>query len=177
MTDFARAGVALRIWDVTSDVGISAFLCLAASETDDVEAELGSGCHADPDIALARALTEAAQARLTRISGARDDFSTASYRPAARAERQEAARRWLRGPVPRDFSQAPDCAGATLRADLDATLARLERAGIRQVACVDLTNPAFAIPVARVIVPGLEGPWTPADGDYTPGRRAAALRA
>ena len=27
----------------------------------------------------------------------------------------------------------------------------------------------------RVIVPGLEGPWTPEGGDYTPGVRARAV--
>ena len=108
---FRHAGVALRVWDVTSDIRLPSFLCLAASD-DGVEPELGSGCHADADIALSRALTEAAQARLTRISGARDDFAEASYRPAARAGRQEAARRWLRAPATRAFRAAPDCAGA-----------------------------------------------------------------
>ncbi|WP_331727763.1 YcaO-like family protein [Streptomyces sp. NBC_01176] len=34
----------------------------------------GSGCHADPGIALARAITEAAQSRLTCIAGTRDDL-------------------------------------------------------------------------------------------------------
>jgi YcaO-like protein with predicted kinase domain len=162
---------------VTSDIGLPTFLCLTASNEDDVEPELGSGCHADPDIALARALTEAAQARLTRISGARDDFSQSSYRPEVRAERQEAARRWLHAPTRRGFSQAPHRAGATLRDDLEVALGLLQAAGLRQVAWVDLARPEFGIPVVRVVVPGLEGPWTPPDGEYTPGRRATALRA
>lgn len=34
----------------------------------------GVGCHNDPAIALCRALIEAAQNRLTAISGARDDL-------------------------------------------------------------------------------------------------------
>jgi ribosomal protein S12 methylthiotransferase accessory factor len=36
----------------------------------------GSGCHFDPCIALSRALTEAAQSRLTCISGTRDDLDS-----------------------------------------------------------------------------------------------------
>jgi YcaO-like protein with predicted kinase domain len=168
---FRRAGVAVRVWDVASDIRLPGFLCLATSD-DGVEPELGSGCHADADVALSRALTEAAQARLTRISGARDDFAEASYRPAARAGRDEAARRWLRAPATRAFRAAPDCAGATLRHDLDEALKRLRTAGIRQVAWVDLTQPALDIPVARVIIPGLEGPWMPPGGEYTPGSRA-----
>ena len=171
LQDFRRAGVAVRVWDVASDIRLPSFLCLATSD-DGVEPELGSGCHADADVALSRALTEAAQARLTRISGARDDFAEASYRPAARAGRDEAARRWSRAPATRAFHRAPDCAGPTLRHDLDEALKRLRAAGIRQAAWVDLTQPALGIPVARVIIPGLEGPWTPPGGEYTPGARA-----
>jgi len=54
----------------------------------------GSGCHPDPARAAIRAVTEAAQSRLTAISGARDDFDPGDYRarialdllPFARAE-------------------------------------------------------------------------------------------
>ncbi|MFI8308845.1 YcaO-like family protein [Streptomyces sp. NPDC085927] len=49
----------------------------------------GGGCHWNPEIALARALTEAAQSRLTVISGMRDDlpsdpgnFDIPPFRPA-----------------------------------------------------------------------------------------------
>ncbi|MFE6892070.1 YcaO-like family protein [Streptomyces sp. NPDC057694] len=51
----------------------------------------GGGCHTDPGIALSRALTEAAQSRLTAIAGTRDDlpsehagFDHAPDHPAAR---------------------------------------------------------------------------------------------
>lgn len=174
MAAFEDAGVILRVWELTSDIGLPVFLCLATSGDDGVEPELGSGCHADVDVALSRALTEAAQARLTRISGARDDFAAASYRPSVQMERHEAARRWMRTPARRDFHSAPSRAGVNLRADLDTALALLASAGIRQVAYVDLTKPEFGIPVARVIIPGLEGPWTPPHGEYTPGARAGA---
>ncbi len=40
----------------------------------------GSGCHPDPARAAIRAVTEAAQSRLTAISGARDDFDPGDYR-------------------------------------------------------------------------------------------------
>ncbi|MBV9248798.1 MAG: YcaO-like family protein [Acetobacteraceae bacterium] len=167
---FADAGVILRIWDVTSDVDLPVFVCLAVSD-DGVEPELGSGCHVDADVALARALTEAAQARLTRISGARDDFAAASYRPAVLAGRHEAARRWMSAPPRRSFAMARSVAGPTLRHDLDAALNRLASAGVTCVAHVDLTQPELGIPVARVIVPGLEGPWTRPGGEYSPGPR------
>lgn len=175
---FRRAEVAVGVWDVTSDIGLPCFVALAVAPegAEGVEPELGSGCHADREIALARALTEAAQARLTRISGARDDFAPDGYGRAARLERAAMARGWLRAPARRPFQLSPSRAGATLREDLDTALACLAAASVCQVAWVDLTQPAFGVPVARVIVPGLEGPWTPPEGDYTPGARAGAVR-
>ncbi|MYZ39967.1 MULTISPECIES: YcaO-like family protein [unclassified Streptomyces] len=44
----------------------------------------GSGCHRDPHIALSRALTEAAQSRLTCIAGTRDDLNSHENAFAAR---------------------------------------------------------------------------------------------
>jgi YcaO-like protein with predicted kinase domain len=173
---FVQAGVAVRIWDITTDVALPAFLCLAASAdaTESAEPQLGAGCHADRDIALARALSEAAQARLTVISGARDDIGDLGYRPGERARRQDAARHWMRASPRRRFEAAPTCAGPTLRHDLDTALDRLSTAGLRQVLWVNLSQPDIGIPVARVIIPGMEGPWTPPDGEYTQGARAAA---
>lgn len=174
---YRAAEVAVRAWDVTSDVGLPCFVALAVTPggADGVEPELGSGCHADRDVALSRALSEAAQARLTRISGARDDFVPDTFGEDAKAERLERAAAWLRAPARRSFQEVPSCAGPTLRHDLDMALARLDAAGLRQVAYVDLSQATFGIAVARVIVPGLEGPWTPESGDYTPGVRARAV--
>ena len=72
-----RAGMAVAIWDMTTDNGIPAFRCLIA-EGDQHPARLrrgsvGMGCHPDRAIALLRALTEAAQARLAIISAGRDE--------------------------------------------------------------------------------------------------------
>ena len=174
---YRAAEVAVRVWDVTSDIGLPCFVALAVAPdgADGVEPELGSGCHADRDVAMSRTLSEAAQARLTRISGARDDFVPETFDDDAKSERLDMATQWLRSPARRAFQDAPDCAGPTLRHDLDTALARLDAAGLRQVAYVDLTRADFGIPVARVIVPGLEGPWTPEGGDYTPGTRARAV--
>ncbi|MEO0773804.1 MAG: YcaO-like family protein [Pseudomonadota bacterium] len=53
---------------------------------------------------------------------------------------------------------------------IDLLLARVSEVGVREVAALDLTKPAFDIPVWRVIIPGLEGPHDHAD--YCPGIRA-----
>ena len=44
-----RHGVALRAFDVTSDIGVPTVLCFyEAGEGDEIQPELGSGCHPDP---------------------------------------------------------------------------------------------------------------------------------
>jgi YcaO-like protein with predicted kinase domain len=176
---FGAAGVALRLFDVTSDIRVPVVLCLAVpeEETDDaVQSELGSGCHPDPAVVLARAVTEAAQVRLTRIAGARDDLDPTAWDAPRRAERERIMRRWLRETTlaVRPFSALPGCAGATLREDLGAMLARLAAAGLAEAVWVDLTRPEVGLPVVRVIVPGLEGP-AKEGGGYVPGERARRL--
>lgn len=176
LAQFARAGMELRVWDVTSDIRLPAFVCLvqARDRNDGVEPQLGAGCHAAREIALSRALTEAAQARAAVISGARDDFSPAGYTEASRARQWEIAAHWLRSPARRAFTAAPDPVATDLEGDLELVLSALDSGGFRQAAWVDLSQPAIGIPVVRAIVPGLEGPWTPPSGEYVPGPRARA---
>jgi YcaO-like protein with predicted kinase domain len=177
---FVQARIAPYIWDITSDIALPTFMCLAMPDdaAGGVEPELGSGCHADRDVALARALSEAAQARLTRISGARDDFSPHGYGFEARTARLAAARSWLISPAHRrHYHEAPSWSAPTLQQDLDVVLACLARVGLQQVIWVDLSRPEFGIPVGRAVVPGLEGPWTHAGDGYTPGARAHAAMA
>lgn len=171
----ARAGVCVGVWELTSDIGIPAFLCRILSEqgppADQRRPGLGMGCHPSRAVALSRALTEAAQSRLTFIAGARDDIPRFEYKdqldPAVHA-------RWLRrirGEAPgRPFAAVPDYAGRDLEAELRWELDRLVAAGIEEVIVVDLSRAEFSIPVVRVIVPGLEG--VDASPDYLLGARA-----
>jgi ribosomal protein S12 methylthiotransferase accessory factor len=52
-------------------------------------------------------------------------------------------------------------------------LAQLVNIGIDEVVCVDLSKPAFDIPVVRIVIPGLEGPHD--EDEYIPGPRARAI--
>jgi YcaO-like protein with predicted kinase domain len=175
---FSAAGVALRAFEATSDVGVPTVLCLAAEEgaCDEIQPELGSGCHPDPMVALARAAAEAAQARMSRIAGTRDDLLPESYETSRRAVRARAAREWLRATPPgtsgRQCRGLPACAGKTLRQDMGAILTRLAAAGVDEAVWVDLTHPEVGLPVVRVVVPGLEGLATAEGGGYVPGARA-----
>jgi ribosomal protein S12 methylthiotransferase accessory factor len=173
---FLQTRIAVSVWDITSDIGLPTFLCLAMPDepAGGLEPELGSGCHADRDVALARALSEAAQARVARISGARDDFPPQGYGSEARAARLAAAHSWQSSPACRHYHATSSWTNPTLRQDLDLVLACLAKVGLQQVIWVDLTRPELGIPVGRAIVPGLEGPWTSAGEGYIPGVRARA---
>lgn len=74
----------------------------------------------------------------------------------------------------RAFACGPDRDFPSLAGDLDWLLERLRAVGVRQVAVVDLTRPEMGLPVARVVIPGLEAPDDVRG--YIPGQRAQALR-
>lgn len=161
----SRAGLSVRVWNMTSDVQLAAFRCAIASP--DLgpavpwDAFRGMGCHPDRGIALLRALTEAAQARLTYLAGAREELALPSPGPAgpggpggpADGERDAEA-----GGTGGDFLAVPTFEGASFDADVDWEVRALRRAGLRQVIVVDLTREELGLPVVRAVIPGLEGP-------------------
>jgi ribosomal protein S12 methylthiotransferase accessory factor len=173
-----RAGMSVTIWDMTSDIGIPAFICRIAERRQppvvtEYDAE-GMGCHPDRGVALLRALTEAAQSRLGFISGARDDPAGWEYGRGANEEVPPASAADLAGKANRDFTTVPSFDSDSFDADVAWELSALRAAGVSEVVAVDLTHEDFGIPVVRVIVPGLEGPTTTVPNCRL-GQRAANL--
>lgn len=171
------AGVAVAVWEITSDVGVAAFRCTILDRDPDpgrwLFANSGMGCHASRGIALVRALTEAAQARLTTIASSRDDVTRHDYEISREPETLARIRSLLvEESGRRDYRAAPDHAGATFDDDLHWLLERLASAGITSVVGVDLTQPGLELAVVRVVIPGLEA--SPLVPGYAPGPRAAA---
>jgi len=179
LAKFKHAGVAVAVSDITSDVGLPAFRCeIAEAEQDPLNSlpgALGMGCHPAREVALLRALTEAAQSRVTVIAGSRDDVFRAEYETT----RNPDALQWMQwlvaahGPG-RDFHDVPTFDGDTFEADVDWELERLRAVGIERVVVVDLTRPEFDLSIVRVVIPGLEGPGS-LKPDYVHGARAGAL--
>jgi YcaO-like protein with predicted kinase domain len=158
-----RAGMSVGIWDITTDIGIPAFTSLIAEGHGGPALMMGRaeglGCHPDKGVALLRALTEAAQDRLAFISGARDEPGARdSYSRAEEPDPWPGQAADLAGEPVRDFTAIPTFGSDSSDADVQWELGRLRSAGISEVVAVDLTRAEFAIPVVRVIVPGLEGP-------------------
>jgi ribosomal protein S12 methylthiotransferase accessory factor len=175
-----RAGVSVAVWEITTEIGIPAFKCAIAESSPDLHRPIGPmggmGCHPAREIALLRALTEAAQSRVTLIAGSRDDVRHGRPDPAPYLDTLARFHDRLSAPGPtRRFGDAPTWRGETFEADVAWELERLTACGMTQVVVVDLTRREFGVPVVRVVIPGLE---TLHDiPGYTPGARARSALA
>ncbi|GAA1029440.1 YcaO-like family protein [Virgisporangium ochraceum] len=154
---FRRAGVGVEVDLATSPTGVVCFVARVFSEDFPVEF-CGSAAHGDPDLALCRALTEAAQSRVAAIAGTREDIGQTVHRrtrapsrrdaPAASVELTE-----VRNGVPAEFGAA-----ATTEAAVGLLVDRVTAStGLRPLA-VDLTRPDIGIPVVRILAPRLTCP-------------------
>ena len=173
------AGLAIGIWDITSDIGIATFACVLVdrgpNQVGQVYTSHGSGCHPSRSVALLRALTEAAQTRLTFIAGTRDDADRAFFERARDPARIERLRAELDAPGEgRGFHAVPTRELDDVEDDVRWQRERLAAAGLDQVATVELTQPQIGIPVVRVIVPGLES--LHGIPGHVPGARARRVR-
>jgi ribosomal protein S12 methylthiotransferase accessory factor len=177
---YARADMAVQVWDVTSDCAIAAFICEIRPRTHDPSAmsrrSRGAGCHPSRGIALSRALLEAAQVRLTHIAGIRDDIFADAYEDTLAARAGAALLDARAASLPaRSFREVPTFASDDIGDDVRWSLRRLRAADSPSVIVVDLTRPDLGIPVVRVIIPGLEG--YSAHPNYRPGLRARRVEA
>jgi YcaO-like protein with predicted kinase domain len=171
LVDTARAsGVEVVVIDCTVDTRVptfTAYLCDTGNPT--IGLYHGYGTHLDPQVAVIRAICEAAQGRLVYIAGSRDD--SFGHHRRFRATFDEANDTLLARPETVDLREFSDDSGDAFEADGRALLSRLQTIGIPRVLAVDVTHPDIGVDVFRVIVPGLEGYMLE---DFTPGPRAQA---
>ena len=111
----------------------------------------GMGTHPSSEVAVLRSITEAIQARLGFIQGARDSFNVGRARSRA-ATHMNRLRRLMHGKRAA-FVQTP--LEGDILADLETLLSALRRAGTPRCLVADLTRRDLGIPVVRVRVPGL----------------------
>jgi ribosomal protein S12 methylthiotransferase accessory factor len=169
-------GFSVAAWDTTTDVGIASCYCTITDTTrDEAHPGVGAGCHPSREIALLRSLLEAVQVRTTYIAGSRDDLSRDEYTKSAMSEKHYQVQAYQVGGSSPDrcFDDVVTRESETFEQDLEWVLSRLNEVNIDEVYVVDLTKPEFDIPVARVVIPGLEGPHD--DDLYIPGPRARTV--
>jgi ribosomal protein S12 methylthiotransferase accessory factor len=156
----SSAGLVLRLFDITSDVGIACYSALIApantlekSKPLYLDVTHGSGAHPNPARAAIRAITEAAQARLTFISGARDDIHPDTFQRPLSDETKG-----LLSSAPTTALQRQEPAARGAGALLAYTLDQVKNAGIAPAISVTLTDAKMPFAVVKMLVPQLENP-------------------
>lgn len=152
-----KADIAPIIYDITGKLGIPAYHCVLIDNQTSAES-CGSGAHLEKEVALCRALMEAAQARLTWIHGAREDIfrglydseSAMTYACSSIRERTNASNKAL------DFRQrSSPFNGVTFKDDLDWLVNRLKSYGYSKLAVYEHELRDIDIAVVRVVLPDL----------------------
>jgi ribosomal protein S12 methylthiotransferase accessory factor len=118
----------------------------------------GYGAHPDKEIAVVRALIEAAASRTGTISGSREDL--AKYGVKRSLDYAEFRRRfayWFdETSFTVDYRELPSTRSATVLEDLAQMIAAVRAAGFTRQLVVDLSHEELGLRVAKVIVPGIE---------------------
>ena len=153
LAKFQQAQIDVKIWDISLASGIPAFIAEISDSNllRGLQQFRGSGAHLVKDIALSRALTEAAQSRLTLISGSRDDIFPAQY------VRQKSFQTIEETLGQRDYSHcvSPPLAHSFV-ANLRFLLDHLRAQNFQQVFVVDHSRPEWNIPIVHVFIPGMK---------------------
>lgn len=149
--------VSIRLLDSELDLPTVHVVIHDPDSADPMLVNGGFGCHLDPAVALCRALTEAAQSRLSVISGAREDLAGhAHLRQAGYEAAKERFESWSRARRTIDFRSIPNRSSETIETDLAMCLESLTSKGFITAMAVALTPSTAPLSVVRVIVPGLE---------------------
>ncbi|AAM03618.1 TPA: YcaO-related McrA-glycine thioamidation protein [Methanosarcina acetivorans] len=155
---FKDTGIDLKIWLVPTDTGIPTII----AATDDVKLKdpallvMGAGSHLKPEIAIARAITEAAQSRVVQIQGAREDTDREGFIRSVGYDRMKRLNWfWFEEGEKISLSEVKDLSGKSPTENIDIILEQLK--GLTEkVIVVDLSREEIAVPVVRVIIPGFE---------------------
>ena len=150
------AGLRIYLRQITSDTGIPSVSCVAVEPLADgtFAASGGMGSHPDAGVALLRALTEAAQTRLAKIQGGREDLPECAGHSGGPKDPDAA---FGRGPRATFASTARGShAHRTVSEDVAWLVERFRASGFPHVVAVDLTRPELNVPVVRMVVPRAE---------------------
>ncbi|WP_172653445.1 YcaO-like family protein [Legionella fallonii] len=152
-----RKNLRLEVWDISTKMNIPAYLTILHNpdEIRNVGMMMGTGAHFSSVVALSRAITEAIQARLTIISGSRDDQTPRVYKKikGVRGDYDKMFAKtsmhktpFIETKLPKDYSFS-QC--------LKDLLNIVREHGFEQVIVYNHTRDDINIPVVHVMIPGL----------------------
>lgn len=149
----ARTGTRCEVAMIRNDLAIPVFVAFVWSPLYPLVAA-GSGAHMDAGVAMSRAITEAVQTRLTRISTTRDNLPS-DYRPPHTADPRLSTRSG------RPLAEVTEGYGA-VHDDLDTELGdvvrRVEKRTGMPCVVADMSTRPEVFSVVRVVCPGLRYP-------------------
>ncbi len=152
-----RAGIKVKLWLLESDIDIPTVVA-ALDDTilkDPALLVMGAGAHLKPEIAVTRALTEAAQSRVVQIHGAREDTDRERVvRTFGYEHMRKLNSYWYEELGHVRMDELEDSSSNTPAVNIKTVIERLE--GLADGAIiVDLTR-SVDIPVVRAIIPMFE---------------------
>ncbi|MDY7230451.1 YcaO-like family protein [Hyalangium rubrum] len=113
---------------------------------------LGYGAHLSPSVAATRAITEAAQSRLTFIHGSRDDLSEAAYQGGGSHQRLYSFFSQLTPDT--SWDELEERSSHDLTRDYQHVLESLQQGGFQGAYRVNLSQRLAEVVVVKVMVPG-----------------------
>lgn len=109
---------------------------------------VGSGAHLSPTVAAIRAITEAAQSRLTFIHASREDLTRAAYQNT----HKKLYDKFLSFQPDTDWSNFIDNASDTLSEDYQIVLQYLTKSDFPAVYRVDMSRSEFGVAVVKIFI-------------------------
>ncbi len=152
-----EAGIKVKVWLLDSDVDIPTVVA-ALDDTvlrDPALLVMGAGSHLSPEIAVTRALTEAAQSRVVQIHGAREDTDREQVvRTFGYEHMKKLNRYWYEDIDTVRMDELRDISSDTPAANIVTVLEKLD--GIADGAIIVDLSRGVEVPVIRAIIPMFE---------------------
>ena len=152
-----EAGILVKIWLLDSDIEIPTVV-VALDDTvlkDPALLVMGAGAHLSPEIAVSRAITEAAQSRVVQIHGAREDTDREQVvRTFGYDHMKRMNSYWYEDLEKVHMDELADNSSDTPAANINTVLEQLDDIADGAI-IVDLSR-GVDIPVIRAIIPAFE---------------------
>lgn len=156
---FEAAGIIAKVWLLNHDIGLPTVVCALDDPVlkDPALLVMGAGSHLKPEIAVSRALTEAAQSRVVQIHGAREDTDRESVvRTFGYDAMKRLNRYWYQDSEEKvSLSDIVDISADTPARNINAILEML-RGIVPHAIIANLSSTSVNIPVIRAILPTFE---------------------
>ncbi len=161
LAKISHAGLDIVLFDITTDLRIPCIVALMGPKNRantrsirHVDITYGAGASTSPAIAAIRAITEAAQSRITFIAGARDDLLPDVF--SRHADLMTVAA--LATCPSKKLTDLPILSAKSTELSLQLVLEQLYNCSIQDLYAVDLAPEWLPASVVKVIAPQLENP-------------------